>query len=274
VFFRTGFRVLKRLEKAMIENNSTDGVIHLSKHSHIQILQHLQTPSEPIIKQTKTSQIRKSKHQRIQRTDSSDDYHCQHSRIHFHRNHKDSQQHNNSPKILLPHLSQSTSLKKLSKDDYDLKIRRKFSLGSLSSSNFDNIFNGHIIFWKLKLAAQISLYFHPEFNCIEISIYDLSRNQEMERLYVEASRLFDILEDLVDLSEEKDRKVSLSEVIKAARINCAIDFIMSHLGCEKVSFMPPAATLRYYNGLSLSCSLLLSLRSLPPDSLSLFRKDE
>jgi hypothetical protein len=238
--------------------NSADGVIHLSKHSHVQQIQQLQVPTEPIIKQTKTSQIRtkKSKYQRIQRTDSSDDYNCHN----YHHSRRNSQQNKSQQK--LPHLNQFQPTgqlnTKLSKDDYDLKIRRKFSLSSLSSSNFDNIFNGHIIFWKLKLAAQISLYYHPEFNCIEISVYDLSRNQEMERLYVEASHLFDILEDLVDISEYKDRKVSLSEVIKAARINCAIDFIMSHLGCEKVSFMPPAATLRYYNG-----TLLILLLPLP-----------
>jgi hypothetical protein len=51
----------------------------------------------------------------------------------------------------------------------------------------------------------------------------------------------------------------LSEVIKAARINGAIDFIMSHLGCEKISFMPPVATLRYYNGRLFSTSALPSL---------------
>jgi hypothetical protein len=250
-----------------------DGAVHLTRYSlHQQNRPQAQAqgPSAhhplahplPQIKQTKTSKIRtennlKSKQKLIlKRTDSTDDSNCH-------------QIHSTSHHNLHFHSSSKSSSRSGAKDDHDLKIKRKFSLPSVSSATFDNIFNGHTIFWKLKLPAQVSLFHHVEFDCLEISVFDLNRHQEMERLYVSASHLFEILEDLVELSEYKDRKVSLSEVIKAARLNAAIDFIMSHLGCEKISFMPPVATLRYYNGLVLPPPLSLSLSGSLSLSLSL-----
>lgn len=211
--------------KQMSDNN---GPLHLK----------IVVPNQPrkksiTIHQTRTSLIRENlpTKRSIVRTDSSDDLHCGNSRRKLH-----------NPKHSY-------------KDDSSVKNRVGHALPTLQQK-YELIFNGQAIFWKHRIPAQVSLFYHLEFDCIEISAFDLLLHREMDRLYVTASRIFDLVEDMVDLSEYKSRKVSLSELIKSARLNCTIDFIMAHISCEKVAFMPAVPTIRSFNGLFVLLYLL------------------
>lgn len=138
-------------------------------------------------------------------------------------------------------------------------IRIKGSLPALQSSNVgQNIFNGNTILWKHQLPVLVSLFLHDDFDCIEVITYDLTHNAELERLYVIASQIFSIVENYSEIAALYCNKIAKSEPIVNARINCTIDYLMSHLGSEKVAFMPVVPTLRRYNGIN--CYRLLSLK--------------
>lgn len=134
-----------------------------------------------------------------------------------------------------------------SKDDSDIKlIRRRMDLPTLQR-NVVNIFNGHTIYWKYGIPAQISLFYHSEVDTYEIVSFDLLQNIEMERLYANATTIHDIIENMSDVAQYQDRKVALYDIIKNMRLTCSIDFIMGSLSCQKAALMPAVPTLRKYN---------------------------
>ena len=128
-----------------------------------------------------------------------------------------------------------------------MKIRSRLpALGG--NYKCQNIFNGNSILWKHHIPVLIGLFLHEDFDIIEVVPFDLLHNVELERLYVVASQIFGIIESHKEVQEMYTHKLSKSEAIQNARINCTIEYLMCHLGSEKIAFMPVVPTLRRYNG--------------------------
>jgi hypothetical protein len=135
------------------------------------------------------------------------------------------------------------------------KIKIKGNLPTLKNTNSENIFNGNAILWKHQIPVLVSFFLHDDFDCIEVITYDLRNNVELERLYVIASRIYSIIESYPEIAAVYSNNIAKSEAIINARINCTIDYLMSHLGSEKIAFMPVVPTLRRYNGIVQLCCI-------------------
>ena len=132
-------------------------------------------------------------------------------------------------------------------DDVRMSHRRLPPIGG-GNYKCHNIFNGSSILWKHKIPVQVNLFWHEDFDVIEVVTFDLLHNVDLERLYVVASQIFDIIESHKEVQDMYTHTISKSEAIQNARINCTIEYLMCHLGSEKISFMPVVPTLRRYNG--------------------------
>lgn len=106
-------------------------------------------------------------------------------------------------------------------------IRRSAIVKPAKSPTAERIFKVPKLFWKQHFGAEIVLFNHPTLNVYEVVAYNVERNVELNRLYLSAPLLHSIIEANLKLPPKQELK--RRELIKNARMQCAIDFIITQI---------------------------------------------
>jgi hypothetical protein len=94
----------------------------------------------------------------------------------------------------------------------------------------ETIYKGPKLFWKQHLSAEIFLFYHSTLNFYEVVTINVDKNKEFNRLYISAPTIYSIVE--ANVITVPKQQIQRRDLIKNARLQCAIDFIIAQLDID------------------------------------------
>jgi hypothetical protein len=153
--------------------------------------------------------------------------------------------------------------------DMAQSIRQAFSpSNSLKSayapnrSTSERIYKGRKLLWRRRIDADIIIFQHSSLDIFEIVPICKSKSMVLNRLYVKISVVYGIVEDGIANPDIKVRENKHRQMIKYARLQCAIDMIMECIDTHSADIeLAQCVKCTFYNGemCCFLCSILVHI---------------
>jgi hypothetical protein len=129
-------------------------------------------------------------------------------------------------------------------------------------STSERIYKGRKLLWRRRIDADIIIFQHSSLDIFEIVPILKSKSMVLNRLYVKISVVNGIVEDGIANPDIKVRENKRRQMIKYARLQCAIDMIMECIDTHSADIeLAQCVKCTFYNGemCCFLCSILVHI---------------
>eukprot|EP00602_Paraphysomonas_sp_CaronLab_P003675 CAMPEP_0185032252 /NCGR_PEP_ID=MMETSP1103-20130426/20202_1 /TAXON_ID=36769 /ORGANISM="Paraphysomonas bandaiensis, Strain Caron Lab Isolate" /LENGTH=564 /DNA_ID=CAMNT_0027568081 /DNA_START=34 /DNA_END=1728 /DNA_ORIENTATION=- len=99
----------------------------------------------------------------------------------------------------------------------------------------EEILSQPMVFWRCELGAVVTVFYHKEADCFEVSAVDTQANVELERVYVRASRIFEVSENGISAesnSSNRHPRFTFLKRLTRQRIDAAANYLVAVLDAD------------------------------------------